>query len=62
MIDLAYTSQAAPRPIRGAMLHPVNVCRGGISCTITTRYGAMNTTNILTLAHYPMTVILVEYM
>ena len=62
MIKLGYTSQATPKECEdGRLLHPVNVCRGGTSATITTRYGSMDTTNILTLAHYPMTAVLIEY-
>lgn len=61
MTELRYTQQATARLTDAATLHPVNVCRGGVSCTVTTRYGAMDTTNILTLAHYPMTAVLIEY-
>ena len=39
-----------------------NICgTKGIYPTITTRYEAIGPTNILTLAHYPMTVILYEF-
>ena len=61
MAKLSYTSQAEPKRTDGARLTPINVCRGGTAATITTRYGSMDTTNILTLAHYPMTAVLVEY-
>jgi len=50
-----------PHPIRGGQEWPVNVCRDSVAATITTRYGSMDTTNVLTLAHYPMTAILIEY-
>lgn len=50
-----------PHPIWGGQEWPICVCRGNIAATVTTRYGAMDTTNILTLAHYPMTAVLVEY-
>lgn len=41
---------------------PVNVCRDGVACTINTRYEAMALPlDILSLAHYPKTVILVEH-
>ena len=39
----------------------VNVTDGCCAATITTRYEAIGPTNILTLAHYPMTVILYEF-
>ena len=63
MIKLGYTSQAEPKRTEdGRLLHPVNVCRGGISCTLNTRYNDMALPkDILSLAHFPKTVILVEY-
>ena len=54
----------ADQPLRGGQksLWPVNVCRGGVSCTLNTRYdGLSETTDIITLAHFPMTAILIEY-
>ena len=63
MIRLSYTSQSTPRSTDdGRLLHPVNVCRGGISCTLNTRYNDMALPkDILSLAHFPKTVILIEY-
>lgn len=46
---------------RGGNRRAVNVATGGIAATITTRYEAIGPTNILTLAHYPMTVVLYEF-
>lgn len=43
---------------RGQM---VNVTDGCCAATITTRYKAIGPTNVLTLAHYPMTVVLYEF-
>ena len=40
---------------------PVNVARGGVSCTLNTRYYDMADSDILTLAHFPKTVIMIEY-
>ena len=53
----------ADQPLRGQKsLWPVNVCRGGVSCTLNTRYdGLSETTDIITLAHFPKTVVLIEY-
>lgn len=34
---------------------------GHCAATITTRYEAIGPTNIITLAHYPMTVVLYEF-
>ena len=42
-------------------IQPVNVTIDGCAATLTTRYEAIGPTNILTLAHYPMTVVLIEY-
>ena len=54
-------TRAAPAfPFRGGQRQAVNVTDGGCCATITTRYEAICCSNILTLAHYPMTVILME--
>ena len=42
----------------GQMVHVTDGC---CAATITTRYEAIGPTNILTLAHYPMTVVLYEF-
>ena len=47
--------------MRGGQCLPVNVTADGCAATLTTRYDAVGPTNIITLAHYPMTVILIEY-
>lgn len=39
----------------------VNVTDGHCSATITTRYEAIGPTNIITLTHYPMIVVLYEF-
>lgn len=46
---------------RGGSRQMVNVTDGDCAATITTRYEAIGPTNILTLAHYPMTVVLYEF-
>ena len=55
------TNIGQKRRSRGGYCQPVNVTADGCAATITTRYDAVGPTNILTLAHYPMTVILIEY-
>lgn len=56
------THAAKPSPmIRGGYLQAVNVIDGECAATLTTRYESIGPTNILTLAHYPMTVVLYEY-
>lgn len=52
------------RPFRmngGGSGQMINVADGDCAATITTRYEAIGPTNILTLAHYPMTVVLYEF-
>jgi len=60
MIDFKITHVAKPHPFRGGQRQVVNVTDGECAATITTRYEAIGPTNILTLAHYPMTVVLYE--
>ena len=45
----------------GGQIRPINVTGDLCAATLTTRYDAVGPTNITTLAHYPMTVILIEY-
>ena len=60
--QLSHTSIADGKPADGKTLWPVNVCKGGVSCTLNTRYGGLSeTTDIVTLAHFPKTVVLIEY-
>jgi len=42
-------------------LLPINTTGDRCAATLTTRYDAVGPTNITTLAHYPMTVVLIEY-
>ena len=56
------THCGSPSPLnRGGQRQAVNVTEGCCAATITTRYESIGPTNILTLAHYPMTVVLHEY-
>lgn len=57
----AYTNYAPPLFVRGGYCLPVNVAIGGVAATVTTRYEALCTNAIMSLAHYPRTVILQEY-
>ena len=45
----------------GGQIRPVNTTGDLCAATLTTRYDAVGPTNITTLAHYPMTVVLIEY-
>lgn len=61
-IRLSNTTSAAPRSCRGGYFLPVNTAAGGVCCTINTRYDGMQLPeDILTLAHYPKTVVLIEH-
>lgn len=57
------THCGSPSPLNrgGGQRQAVNVTEGYCAATITTRYESIGPTNILTLAHYPMTVILYEF-
>ena len=60
-MKLKITHTAPGKPIRCGELIPVNTTRDGMSATLTTRYEAIGPTNILSLAHYPMTVAMIRY-
>ena len=61
-IKLHQTTQAPAKLIRGGYYLPVNTAAGGVVCTLNTRYDGMQLPeDILTLAHYPKTVVLREY-
>ena len=55
------TNTAQLKPIRGGQIRAVNTTGDLCAATLTTRYDAVGPTNITTLAHYPMTVILIEH-
>lgn len=61
MIQFLITRVTDARPIRGGQIRGVNVAIGQIAATITTRCHAVGIKDILTLAHYPSTVVLYEY-
>lgn len=61
-MNFRVTNVAWPkRTLRGGQIRAVNVTGDGCAATLTTRYDSVGPTNITTLAHYPMTVVLVEY-
>ena len=61
-INRLRTTSAPSRPYREGCLLPVNTAAGGVACTLNTRYDGMQLPeDILTLAHYPKTVVLREY-
>lgn len=61
-ISLSYTSCAVPKLIHDGLLAAVNVCAGGVACTLNTRYEDMSLPmDILSLRHFPKTVVLCEY-
>ena len=61
-IKLHKTTSAPVRALRGGYFLPVNCAAGGVACTLNTRYARLQLPeDILTLAHYPKTVVLTEY-
>lgn len=61
-MEYKVTSSALPKSIGGGYAQPVNVAVGGVACTINTRYESMDMfKDILTLAHFPKTVVFLEY-
>lgn len=61
-LPLSQTSFAPPRRLQNCSLLPVNTAAGGLVCTLNTRYEAMALPlDILSLSHYPKTVILIEW-
>ena len=61
-IKLHKTTSATAKPTERGYLLPVNTASGGVACTLNTRYDGMQLPeDILTLAHYPKTVVLREY-
>lgn len=60
-MECKLTHVAPPFRLNGGIGQMVNVTDGCCAAIITTRYEAIGPTNILTLAHYPMTVVLYEY-
>ena len=39
----------------------LNVTKDFCAAAVTTRYGAMDYTNIISLAHFPMTAVIIEH-
>lgn len=49
-------------PVGGGDSIPVNVAAGGVACTLNTRYdGLGELSDIISLAHFPKTVVMLEY-
>ena len=60
-MECKLTHVAPPFCLNGGSGQMVNVTDGCCAATITTRYEAIGPTNILALAHYPMTAVLYEF-
>lgn len=61
-MEYKITNISLPKPVGGGYLLPVNTAMGGVCCTLNTRYEAMSEpSDILTLAHYPKTIVMIEY-
>lgn len=55
------TNVAKYKAIGGGKITPINVTRDECVAAITTRYGAVCYSNLISLAHYPMTSVLIEH-
>lgn len=55
------TNVAKYKVIGGGKITPINVTKDECVAAITTRYGAVCYSNLISLAHYPMTSVLIEY-
>lgn len=61
-MNFRVTNVAQPkRTYWGGQIRAINTTGDDCAATLTTRYDAVGPTNITTLAHYPMTVVLIEY-
>ena len=54
-------SSRISRPCSSVRLVPQNVCRGGVACTLNTRYEDAAVTDYITLRHYPKTCVRCVY-
>ena len=60
--NLIKTTFASPRfSIMGGCLSVVNTTADGLCCTLNTRYEEIGINHILSLAHFPRTVVLIDY-
>ena len=55
------TNKAKGKYITQGYMMPVNTTKDGMCATLTTRYEEMGINDILTLRHFPRTVILLKY-
>lgn len=59
---LKVTNKGRGRQVFGSdRIFPVNTTVEGMCVTLNTRYDALRFSNVLTLGHFPMTVVLYEY-
>lgn len=60
-MELKITNKAKGKSVANGDAIPINVTKDKCCATLTTRYEAMGINDILTLAHFPRTVILVKH-
>lgn len=61
-LNLVKTTFVSPRvSIRGGYQSVVNTTADGLCCTLNTRYEEIGINHILSLAHFPRTVVLIDY-
>ena len=61
MISLMKISLSLAKYVETSVIMAANVCVRGVCCTLNTRYEDMGQDDIISLAHYPKTVVLYEY-
>lgn len=60
-MELRKTNKSKGKYVTQGFMMPVNTAMDGVCVTLTTRYEDMGINDILTLAHFPRTVILLKY-
>lgn len=59
-MELSITTSSLIREMQGGKMQAICIV-GQTASTITTRYGAICTTNLISTAHFPMTAVLIEH-
>ena len=60
-MELKITNKAKGKSVANGNAIPINVTKDKCCVTLNTRYEAIGMSNIITLAHFPMTTILVKH-
>lgn len=60
-MNFKITNVGKPKRIRGGQIYPVNITTDGCASTILAHYAQTGPANMISLAHYPNTAVLVEH-